>query len=150
MAYKSDKCWVCLNLRPVDSHHVVPLEYGGKKQGTQVMLCESCHGTLHKEAEHYHKTGKFQHLFDIYTNAVALDKIQRLITALLRAKNLYLSGAGVDNNDQRRMTQISWPSETTLQIAHAVKKSRGFKSLDRLIQTLVAEEAIRLKSKGKF
>ena len=150
MTYKSGKCFVCNNLRPVDSHHVVPLEYGGQKHGKQVFLCESCHGTLHKEAENYYKTGKFQHLHEIYQNPVALNQIQRLIKPLLTAKHQYLNGVGVDNNDQRRMTQISWPSDTTLQIAHAVKKSRGFSSLDRMIQTLVAEEAIRLKTKGKL
>jgi hypothetical protein len=126
------------------------LEYGGHKHGTQVFLCESCHGTLHKEAENYYKTGKFQHLFEIYVNPVALERIQKLIKALIVAKQQYVNGVGHDSNDQRRMTQISWPSDTTLQIAHAVKKSRGFSSLDRMIQTLVAEEAIRLKSKGKL
>jgi hypothetical protein len=46
-------CWLCpasSKNEAVDSHHLDPVHLGGKKDGPQVMLCPTCHDTLHRES----------------------------------------------------------------------------------------------------
>lgn len=149
--YKRGQCWVCASHRPLDGHHVTPRAYGGRKDGTIVHICESCHGILHKESEHYSKTGKFASLGVYFKTVDSHSRMKKLIHALLRAKASFNSGQnGSDANEQRRGTQVQWPSNEMLRLAHHVKKTRGFTSLPRLLVTLLNEEAQRLHRKGKL
>lgn len=152
MPYKSGKCYVCNKTLPVDSHHVHPLEYGGRREGRQVNLCQTDHGLLHKEAETYHSTGKFQNLSVTYPKETqAGQRMRSLIKALLSAKTRFESGVeGSNAGEQRFGTQVQWDDPRHLRLAHTVKKARGFTNLSRFIQSLVFEEAQRLQRKGKL
>lgn len=144
--YKSGKCWSCHNKRPVESHHVHPLEYGGKKDGLQVPLCADCHNILHKEGEYFYKNGKFYELDSTipYQPNGFGERIRQLIAALVKAKAAYVAG-NVDAGEQRRITQISWDSDQELLMAHAVKKAMNFKSLERAIKKLVFDKWMDLQ-----
>ena len=146
MAYKSGKCWCCHKTRPVESHHLHPLEYGGEKDGQQVLICADCHNVLHKEAEFYFKHGKFQELdFTIpFQPGKIGERIRQLIAHVVKAKQLYLAGE-INAGEQRRMTQISWDNDQELLIAHEVKRRMRFKSLERAIKALVFEKYQQLK-----
>jgi hypothetical protein len=42
------RCTRCPNVTDaIDSHHIVPVAYGGKKDGDQVDICGNCHKTVH-------------------------------------------------------------------------------------------------------
>lgn len=153
MAYKSGKCWCCHRKRPVEGHHQIPLSYGGAEDQPLVDICADCHSIIHKEAEYYHKHGRFQDLdYTIpYEPEGFGERIRILIAKIINAKNAFNAGLmGV--SQQRRMTQLSWDSEDELKMAHAVKEAMHFKSLERAIKTLVLEKYIEFtqgKRKGR-
>jgi hypothetical protein len=150
MAYSSGKCWVCHELAAVDMHHCAPLNYGGDKDGKQVALCAKCHDTLHREAEHYDKHGRYHILDTSYAGETDKGKrIRRLIKILLDTKHAYIID-GEQDNDQRRMSQVSWDSTQELQMAHAVKVALGFTSLERAIKECVFTMYKGLKNKGRL
>lgn len=146
MAFKSGICWSCHNRRPVESHHMHPLEYGGKDDGPQVPLCADCHNILHKEGEYYYKNGKFHELDSTipFESGGFGERIRQLIAYLVKAKAAYTAGH-IDAGEQRRMTQISWDNDQELLIAHAVKRAMGFKSLERAIKKLVFDKWMNLQ-----
>jgi len=150
MAYRSGQCWICHSLAPVDSHHIKPQVYGGDKDGKQVNLCAMCHDTLHREAEHYDKHGAYHILDQAYPEHTGKgDRIRRLIKILLDTKHAYIAD-GEQDNDQRRMSQVSWDSTQELQMAHAVKVALGFTSLERAIKECVFTMYKGLKNKGRL
>ncbi|QIG74884.1 hypothetical protein EVC12_249 [Rhizobium phage RHph_I42] len=152
MAYKSGVCYACGRKRPVESHHVHPLEYGGKQEGRQELICADCHNILHREGEHYHKHGSFQeldHIIPFNPDPTSHGyRIRELAGAVIAAKNLFNSGE-VNAGEQRLMTQVSWDSQEELLIAHDVKRMMGFKSLPRAIKALVFEKHQQLNSGKK-
>lgn len=145
MAYKSGVCWSCHKKRPVESHHIHPLEYGGKEDGAQVNICADCHNVLHKEATHYSKHGSFQDLDSTipFKEGGTGDRIRQLIAYVVKAKAAFQAGE-VNAGEQRRMTQISWDNDAEHRMAHAVKQAMGFKSLERALKRLVHEKYMSL------
>lgn len=145
MARKTGPCWACEEVRGLDGHHVHPREYGGPDNGRLVNICKNCHDILHSEAEYYYKHGKLHHLDrTIPANTSHGLKIRQLVAAVVKAKQMFEAGE-VDSGEQRRMTQISWDSDQELLLAHAVKKSMGFKSLERAIKKLVFDKYMELQ-----
>lgn len=143
MAFKSAKCWACHRHRPVQSHHVHILEYGAAKDSEQVLICADCHSIVHKEGEHYAKTGKFQDLDRTIPHTTPDGygyRLRELIAKLVLAKRQFETGDSQDSDEQRRMTQISWDSDAELRMAHAVKTAMKFKSLPRAMKHLVFEK----------
>ncbi len=142
MAYKSGVCHCCTKKRPVEGHHVWPLELGGPDDGPKVNICGDCHSLIHKEADMYFKHGKFQdldHTIPFEQPDGTGKRIRELIAKIVKAKQLFAAGEG-DTGEQRRMTQISWDSDQELLIAHDVKRMMKFKSLERAIKHLVFEK----------
>src|ERR1700740_900273 len=46
------KCTTCPTVtESIHSHHVIPVAYGGKKNGLRVNLCGNCHNLVHKYIE---------------------------------------------------------------------------------------------------
>lgn len=149
MAYKSGICYCCHKRRPVEAHHTHPLEYGGRDDGEKVDLCADDHNIAHKEAEYYAKNGKFQEI-DItipYVENGYGHRLRIVIAKIIKAKNLYESGAIEGADEQRLMTSISWESKEHLRIAHAVKEAMHFKSLPRAIMKLVFDKYAELQQK---
>ena len=147
MAYKSGTCWCCEDANvPVQGHHIIPVEYGGPMDGKKVNICGKCHTQLHYEAEAYYKTG--QYLSPIESLSY-FNRLEKLIKKVVEAKSTF-EDSGQPDNDQRRMTQISWASSEELAIAHAVKRAMKFTSLERTIKACVFEFAKALQKKGRL
>jgi len=146
VAYKSGKCWSCRKDRPVESHHLHPLEYGGEQNGEQQLICADCHNVLHKEAEFYYKHGHFQDLDRTipFQPGKTGERIRQLIAVVVKAKQAFMAGE-INAGEQRRMTQISWDNDEEHLIAHEVKRRMKFKSLERAIKHLIFEKYQQLK-----
>lgn len=144
MAYKSGVCYICEEVKPVDSHHVHPLEYGGRRDGLQVMLCKTCHSLAHYESETYQATGKYQNVDTSNHNLMYI--ISQITVAGVLFKTGQLEGA----DEQRRTTAISWDSEEEKAMAHEVKRALKFRSLDRAIKYCVYSMYQALVNKGKI
>jgi hypothetical protein len=150
MTYKSGICWCCEEKRPVDSHHIHPLEFGGNSDGKQVLLCKSCHSIAHYESEYYFVTGRYLEIDETFPETEERGKqIRKLISRIVFHKTNWLA-SGQDQNDQRRMTQISWNSLEELQLAHDVKRALNHRSLERAVKTCVFEMYKALKNKGRI
>ena len=145
--YKSGICYCCQKKAPVESHHLHPLEYGGKQDGEQVNLCATDHSIAHREAEFYSKHGRFQELdYTIpYEEGDTYGfRIRRVIAMIIKAKAAFRSGE-VDHEEQRRITQISWDSNEEPAMAHEVKRMMGFKSLERALKKLVFDKYMEMQ-----
>lgn len=144
MARKLGTCEGCGERRPVEGHHITPLNYGGPKDGPLAYICASCHDIIHNEAEHFYKHGKSTTVLVelMAKNRRVGTNIANLSVAIIKAKQAFASG-DVGVGEQRRMTQISWDSDEERLMAHAVKTSLGFKSLERAIKHLVREAYIK-------
>jgi len=47
----ADRCRRCPATTTIESHHVVPIAYGGKRDGQQILICSNCHTSVHKHIE---------------------------------------------------------------------------------------------------
>lgn len=148
MAYKSGKCYACHKHRPVQGHHIKPVEYGGPKDGRLVNICADCHNILHREAEVYYKHGKFQDLDQTipYVQGGFGERLRQLIAEVIIQRQQFDAGL-TEISEQRLMTQISWDSDQELLLAHDVKRRMKFKSLARMLKHLVFEQYQRLQEK---
>ena len=150
MPYKSGICWACQKRKPVDSHHLRPLEYAGDANGEQVLLCKSCHSLAHYEAEYYYKNGQYQELHHTAPKETDYGQRMRYLTNIIVKTKLKWEDQGRQQNDQRRMSQISWDDEEELAMAHAVKRALKLNSLERAIKFCVYEVHKALQNKGKL
>jgi len=150
MAYTSGRCYCCEKERPVDNHHVAPLEYGGDRDGRQVKLCKSCHSLAHYEAEYYHKNGAFNQIDSTIPETSPMGvRLRKLIRKIVDTKLVFEDG-GEQENDQRRMSAISWDSKEELAMAHEVKRALGFTALDRALKQCVYLVHQGLKNRGRI
>lgn len=150
MAYKSGRCWCCEEQRPVDSHHLRPLEYGGDKNGEQVYLCKGCHSLAHYEAEYYYSTGKYMEIDATVPKETPMGRRLRQLISVIVSTKLEFEDSGSPQNDQRRNTQISWDTMEELAMAHDVKRALKIRSLQRAIKLCVFEMHSALRKKGKL
>lgn len=150
MAYKAGECWCCRGHKPVDNHHIEPLEYGGDKDGKQVPLCKTCHSTAHYEAEHYYKNGKYFLIDETIPETSEEGYRLRRLARKIVATKLKWETTGEEENDQRRMSQISWDSQEELAMAHEVKRALKFTALDRALKQCVYIVYDGLKRRGKI
>jgi len=147
MAYKSGKCYVCEEMRPVQSHHIIPVAYGGPKNGPQVDLCPSCHTVCHYEAEHYTQSGAFNMLGSVFSGA-ALKRASEIVTRIANAK-LKHKTSGAVAEDARRGVHVHF-SHDEMVMVKAMKRVMGAKSLDRLVRACVLAQIRDLRKAGKL
>jgi len=147
MGYTRGKCWICHDTTAVDAHHLVPLEYGGDKDGRQVNLCAKDHKVAHFEALSYVKTGEYQ--FDIPDSPEG-QRLKRIIAIIVDSKLKFDTGAVEDTGNQRRITQVHWDTTTELTMAHDLKRILGFKSLERCIKACVFHVYEEQRRKGNL
>lgn len=147
MAYKSRKCFVCEVEGAAQSHHLLPLEYGGPKNGPTVDLCPSCHLTCHYEAESFYSSGVYLRLNTIFKGS-ALKRAVEIINYIVKQKSSFESS---DNpaEDARRGVNLSLSHEE-LQLAHIAKKVSGFSSLERFVKSCIHERILTLRKQGKL
>jgi hypothetical protein len=146
MAYKSAKCYVCRDTGPSQSHHLIPLEYGGPKDGPQIDICPRCHLVCHYEAEAVYKTSEYLQLDATYPDLKAYERAEEVINLIVRAR-LQFEDKGVAAEDARRRVSFSCSSDELL-LLHSLKKSAGFKSLERFLKAVVVNYAVS-KRRGK-
>ena len=149
--YTSGKCWCCRQQRPVDGHHIAPLEYGGDRNGKQVKLCKSCHSLAHYEAEYYFTHGKYAEIDNTVPESTSMGaRLRKLTNKIIKTKLEFEEGLRSVDHEQRRMSQISWDSQQELDMAHDVKRALNFTSLERAIKLCVFEMHKALQQRGKI
>lgn len=147
MAYKKGECYVCEEMKAVQDHHLIPLEYGGPKNGPTILLCPTCHLTCHYESELFYKTGDFGQLDSIYEGS-AHHRAKRVIEKILQARTQF-EDHGKPAKDARRRVNLNF-SHDELMLLHGLKKVMGFRSLERLIKMCIMEILREQRAKGKI
>ena len=127
---------------------MVPLEYGGAKDGKQVNLCATCHNIVHREGEHYFKHGEFDQIETVANTPRHAARLKKLAGHISTARINFEDGNS-QFKDQRLTSVVHWNSEAERQIAHIVKTAIGATSLDKAIRAIVLEKYERLKRKGR-
>lgn len=148
MAYKNGTCYICEDEKPVQDHHLIPLEYGGPKKGPTIKVCPTCHLTCHYEAEFYAANGEFLQLDVTFTNGEINRRARKVIDYIVQAK-LTHEASGEHAKEARRRVAIALSHEE-LQMVHALKSVLGFRSLERMIKSFIASAIQENRSKGKI
>lgn len=146
MAHTRGKCYICTEAKPVQSHHLAPLEYGGPKDGPQITLCPTCHLTCHYEAEIYYKTGDYGDLEGQYQGA-AFERAKKVVHKIVNTRLLF-ENHGKPAKDARRRVNINLSHEE-LQLLHSLKKQKGFKSLERLVRAAIMVQLRDARKRGE-
>lgn len=100
------KCARCPNLTDsIESHHVVPLQYGGKQRGQQILICGNCHTDVHRFIED-DKLRPPPHLKDLVT--VGREAKRRFGLGMLEARDRRPSlVVALTSNDEKILEQCS-------------------------------------------
>lgn len=147
MAYKSGKCFVCREQKAVQSHHLLPREYGGAEDGPQIDVCPSCHLICHYEAEILYKTGDYSRLEESFT-AAAVQRAIKVIDYIVKQRSQF-EAAGKPAADARRRVNLNF-SHDELQLMHDLKRVLKFKSLERLIKACILVALREQRKKGRI
>ncbi len=140
------KCWVDGKRNISDQHHILPVEYGGPKDGLTVPLCPTCHRNVHREAAAIDK-GKTLYQYvneENYPDELQRDKAMFLVKYIVQAKQRFDNTGEKKAKGARNMIQISCTREELL-TAHDLKNQLGFRSLDRTIKYLILDKWKQLK-----
>jgi len=133
----TDYCVVCGRRDNLEAHHVIPICYGGDKDGLQINVCETCHANIHRTAESMlAKTVKAKNFF---TSQELLKKAAPYVKAVIDAKRNYQEGNVSQDLRKRRliiveMTDFEWKR------LHKRKLDAGYKSLEKYIQDLLVSQ----------
>ena len=78
------KCPICLkHFSHLEQHHIIPVCYGGPKDGPLLNVCSTCHQHIHYQAENLvAKTVKRKHYFSVSD----LERAKPYITMVIMAK----------------------------------------------------------------
>lgn len=147
MAYKRGTCYVCDEEKPVQEHHLIPLEYGGPKDGPLITICPTCHLISHYEAEIFYKTGDYGSLGSQFKGEV-LKRAQGVIDRIVAAR-LRFEAHGKPAEDARRRVNINVSHEELLML-HALKRVLGFRSLERLVRGVLSNELVKQRKAGRI
>jgi hypothetical protein len=125
------KCIVCGKECHTELHHIIPICYGGDKNGKLVELCESCHFNIHKTAESISaKTVESKNWFG---NFNLLKKASVFIKAIIEAKRNYQEGNVSQDLRKRRMIVVEM-SDFEWKRLHKAKSDKGYTNLVNFIQ----------------
>lgn len=144
-----NRCWVDNKKNISDKHHIIPIEYGGPKDGLTVPLCPTCHRNIHREATAIYKNSNKRGDYvnsENYPKYKALQKAEFLVQYIVVAQTKFAATGERKAEGARNMAQISFTREE-LAIAHDVKQRLGFRSLERCLKFLVLDKYKQLKSK---
>lgn len=133
-------CLICGKPAYLESHHVIPICYGGRVDGIQINICESCHHNIHMTAESIMaKTKKNTNYFE---NEYLLRKASPYIKAIMDAKRDFKEGL-VDSDNRRRRMIVIQMSDNEWKRLHKAQRDSGYSNLMQYIEDL-------LRSKTKF
>lgn len=131
-----------------DSHHIIPVEYGGPEKGKRVPLCPTCHRNIHREGEYYDKHrvwGKYVNENN-YPDLEHRNKAKLLAHYISESKSRFRASGKSKADESRNIIQVSL-SVDELALTHDLKRKLGFKALDRLIKHLILDKWDQLKRK---
>lgn len=142
------ECHVCGTKKVSDSHHIVPIEYGGAESGKQVPLCPTCHRHVHKEGEYYVRHGRWGEYVNEnnYPDLGQLSRAKLLAHYIAESIKRFRSTGKAKADDSRNIIQVSLTVDE-LALTHDLKRKLGFKSLERLMKHLIFEKWEALKKK---
>lgn len=130
---KDQACPICLNSNlKLQGHHILPREYGSQKDSPLLFLCATCHLNIHYTAEAEYSGKK-----PSYLQVEQISRARVYIDAIKRAKAVWESAESTRNLKKKVMFMLP---ETMLVKLHKVKASRGYKSLDDYLYSIVERE----------
>lgn len=117
----------------VDSHHIFPLEYGGKDKGPKVKLCATCHDEIHRLSSR------------VLQNKVTINEIvdsthSKLVQAIVNQWEVFQV---TNNAPEARRRLVAHMSKQELMAAHFIKVRGGFSSLEKMVKMLIIQQAIK-------
>lgn len=136
-------CWACpkgKKKKARERHHILPVEWGGPKEGRLVNLCPTCHTELHDLAR---AVIQQEPIKENYSERVIL-----LARYAVEQYNRFKATGEKKAKGARHMAQVSFTRDE-LAIAHDVKKSLGFRSLERTIKFLIIDKWKQLKQNNR-
>ena len=148
MGYKSGICFVCEESKAVQDHHLLPLEYGGAKDGPQIKICPHCHLVCHYEADIFYRTGEFSELHIRFKKSAVYDRALKVINYIVQQHAQFDAG-NKPAEDARRKVGFS-VSHDELQLLHAAKRVQGFTSLERFLKGCVTAVITDMRRKGRI
>lgn len=133
------RCIVCETVaEAVESHHVVPIQYGGPVDGVQVIVCGVCHSSLHYTAEAL--CAKNPKKRNYFPNHILQKQITKeLIAAIVTAKKRFVKE---ENPLNRRKITVEIPQQLLTDL-HKVKNDAGFKNVEHYIIKVLTEHVNR-------
>ena len=148
MAYKSGNCYVCKESKALQDHHLLPLEYGGPKDGRQIKICPTCHLVCHYESDIYYKTGDYGELEVRFPDEKTRARAIKVISYIIQQRSQFEAG-DAPAKDARRRVSFNVTHEELLLI-HAAKKVQGFNSLERFVKGCVSAMLVEMRRKGRI
>lgn len=124
-----------------DLHHIIPVELGGPESGQRVPLCPTCHRRVHREGEYRFRTGdqgKFVNA-DLYPEPAEEVRASMLASYICEAKRRFLASGKQKADESRNIIQVHMKPDE-LAMAHDLKRSLGFNSLERMVKTIILEK----------
>ena len=127
-------CIICGRTDNLEGHHVIPICYGGDKNGVLINVCETCHANIHRTAESMcAKTAEHKSFF---LTKELLKRAAPYVKAVIDAKRNYQEGNVSQDLRKRRliiveMTDFEWKR------LHKRKLDCGYKNLKKFIQDLL-------------
>lgn len=129
-------CLACLQQALCQEHHVIPLAYGGRRDGVTVWICSSCHDGIHATANNL--TARKVESRQFLPTAV-LARAQPLVAAIVRAK-LRFENDGEPAAEGRNV--VSFPAHGAMRKAlQSLRRDAGHNSVASYLQALVRREA---------
>lgn len=125
-------CLICGQLAYLEEHHVIPICYGGPKDGKTIFICGDCHEAIHRTAESLSaKTVKPKNWFKS-TQALktARPYVQAIINAKLRKKEQV--DPQYQDVPRRRLIVVELTDKEWMRIRKA-GKDRGYSSNTQFI-----------------
>ena len=126
-------CPVCLKPlgNDVEEHHIIPISYGGKQEGTTVFLHSACHFAIHKTAESLMaKTVKAKNWFE---DQATLKRAAPFVKEIMDAKRRKDEG-DVDIYHPRRKMIVVNLSDYEWRRIKKVSKDQGFTNVITFIE----------------
>lgn len=127
------RCFICVEAQAYDEHHII-MQHSGGAAGPTVMLCPNCHDILHRSV----KASQSNKSFDQFLALLQED-------SSIRMKNLInvalVSSANYDKVNPNPLLSVKLDSPKYMQALHLYKMDKGFTSIDRVVNAILANLA---------
>ena len=131
------RCPICLNDEYVlEYHHIVPLSYGGLRDGKQIQLCTNCHLNIHRQAESVSAKSTTRRF-------LSPDRIKRAmpyINAIISAKIRFEQNLGSVAKEGRNLVIIEGLSSEERNALKMLRKRSGFNSVSDYLKALIRSQ----------